>query len=98
MYSLISQTYVAPPLLSSACAADKCCVWDWIQKDLVAIFCIPPIRLVLHWLARLFALDSTMPGLGSRAISLVELMEGEDIKAESLILIATERRQHCPQP
>ncbi|KAE9974692.1 hypothetical protein EG328_003704 [Venturia inaequalis] len=40
-YDTTVKTYVAPPLFSSACAADKCCIWDWIQKDLVADFLDP---------------------------------------------------------
>lgn len=32
------QSYVAPDLNSAACAADTCCVWDYIQNDLVAMF------------------------------------------------------------
>lgn len=33
-----ASSYSAPDLGSSACAADTCCVWDWVVKDLVKDF------------------------------------------------------------
>jgi hypothetical protein len=35
---IFTQSYVAPDLNSAACLADTCCVWDYIQNDLVAMF------------------------------------------------------------
>lgn len=32
------QTYSAPSLYSFSCFKDTCCVWDYIQKDLVKLF------------------------------------------------------------
>ncbi|TID27727.1 hypothetical protein E2P81_ATG00484 [Venturia nashicola] len=33
-----AKTYVAPALGSKECAADQCCIWDYVTSDLVAIF------------------------------------------------------------
>jgi hypothetical protein len=48
------QTYVAPALGSSDCDADKCCVWDYVVKDLVTLFtdsngqCSEPARQAIR--------------------------------------------------
>ncbi|KIW03356.1 uncharacterized protein PV09_05564 [Verruconis gallopava] len=35
------KTYVAPALGSKECDSDKCCIWDYVVKDLVTMFTLP---------------------------------------------------------